>query len=152
MLRRANLLLVLILSIFFVSMIDVYAVPEIIVDKSMQRLAYWDNETFKVYLFCPVSTGIDPSDTPEGIFKTSDYYPEWHELFYNQWAYGAIRINGSILLHSTPYASPNISSLDELELAKLGTPASHGCIRMSTENILYLVQNVPKGTRVIVMP
>lgn len=136
----------------FFKPVDAQAAQEIVVSKSLQQLIYWDNETQQIFLACPVSTGLEADSTPTGIFKTSDYYPTWHALFYNQYAYGAIRIYDHILLHSVPYLAQDAMSLDLAEQAKLGMPASHGCIRMSTENIQFLVQTVPKGTRVVVLP
>lgn len=135
----------------FLSTKEVKAAPEVVISKSLQQLVYWDNETQQVFLACPVSTGIDPNDTPCGIFSTSDVYPTWHALFYNQWAYGAIRVHDHILLHSVPYLAPDATTLDLNEQMKLGTPASHGCIRMSTENIQFLVQTLPRGSRVLVI-
>ena len=148
--KKICLCLLVAFSFFMINTQEAHAETEIIVNKTTQTLVCWDNETQEVYLTCPVSTGTWSGSTPEGVFTTSDYYPEWHKLYYNCWAYGAIRINKHILLHSTPYAAADANTLDLAEYAKLGTPASHGCIRMSTENILFLTQFTTPGTRVIV--
>lgn len=142
--------IITLITAMFIFTTNAQAATEIIVNKTTQTLVCWDNETKEVHLVCPISTGTYSGSTPEGIFATSDYYPEWHKLYYNCWAYGAIRINGHILLHSTPYTSADLNTLDLVEYAKLGTPASHGCIRMSTENILFLTQFTTPGTRVVV--
>ncbi|MBQ6319356.1 MAG: L,D-transpeptidase [Lachnospiraceae bacterium] len=149
--KKIGLLLTVMICTVFLSTKEVKAAPEVVISKSLQQLVYWDNETQQVFLACPVSTGIDPNDTPCGIFSTSDVYPTWHALFYNQWAYGAIRVHDHILLHSVPYLAPDATTLDLNEQMKLGTPASHGCIRMSTENIQFLVQTLPRGSRVLVI-
>ena len=149
--KKLGLLLIVMIFSAFLGTKEVKAAPEVVVSKSLQQLVYWDNETQQIYLACPVSTGIEPDSTPVGIFKTSDYYPQWHDLFYNQYAYGAIRIYDHILLHSVPYLSKDVTSLDLNEQLKLGTPASHGCIRMNTENIQFLIQTLPRGSRVLVI-
>lgn len=149
--KKIGLLLTVMICSAFLGTQEVKAAPEVVVSKSLQQLVYWDNETQQIYLACPVSTGIEPDSTPVGIFKTSDYYPQWHDLFYNQYAFGAIRIKDHILLHSVPYLAKDITTLDLNEQLKLGTPASHGCIRMSTENIQFLVQTLPRNSRVLVI-
>ncbi len=149
--KKIGFLLSIIICSAFLGTKEVKAAPEVVVSKSLQQLVYWDNETQQIYLVCPVSTGIDANSTPVGVFKTSDYYPQWHALFYNQYAYGAIRIYDHILLHSVPYTSKDVYSLDLNEQLKLGTPASHGCIRMSTENIQFLVQTLPRNSRVLII-
>ncbi|NLN87671.1 MAG: L,D-transpeptidase, partial [Syntrophomonadaceae bacterium] len=36
----------------------------------------------------------------------------------------------------------------DVEAAKLGTPASHGCVRLATEDAQWLYRNIPTGTPV----
>jgi lipoprotein-anchoring transpeptidase ErfK/SrfK len=36
--------------------------------------------------------------------------------------------------------------------SRLGTPASHGCVRMSNEDVIDLYDQVPVGTPVVIQP
>lgn len=38
------------------------------------------------------------------------------------------------------------------EEGRLGTPASHGCIRMRNQAVIHLYQNIPLGTLVLIIP
>ncbi len=38
------------------------------------------------------------------------------------------------------------------EEGRLGTPASHGCIRMDNQAVIHLYQQVPLGTLVMIIP
>lgn len=95
------------------------------------------------------SVGKDVKDTPTGSFKTSDYYP-WRLMVDGSYAQYAIRINGSIMLHSIPYYSANNDDLESEEYNKLGSNASLGCVRLNINGIKWIYDNCPKGTSVIV--
>ena len=152
MIKKLGILLAVVACGFIFNTSEVKASTEIIVNKTTQQLVCWDNETAQIYLFCPCSTAIDPNGTPVGTFKATDIYTNWHSLYYNQWTYGAIRLGKShILIHSTPYLSPDFNTLDLVELQKLGIPASHGCIRVAPENIVLLTQLVQKGALITVV-
>lgn len=88
-------------------------------------------------------------DTPVGTFKTSDKYT-WRKLVGNVWGQYAYRITGQILFHSVPYFSQNNADLETLEFNKLGTAASLGCIRLQVIDAKWLIENCPKGTKVII--
>ena len=66
------------------------------------------------------------------------------------WQYCS-RIHGHILFHSTPFLKENPSTLDDEEYDKLGTPVSHGCIRMSVADCKWLYDNTPLGTPVSIV-
>jgi lipoprotein-anchoring transpeptidase ErfK/SrfK len=38
------------------------------------------------------------------------------------------------------------------EEGRLGSPASHGCIRMNNQDVIDLYQNIPVGTLVVILP
>ncbi len=95
------------------------------------------------------SVGKDVKDTPTGSFKTSDYYP-WRLMVDGSYAQYAIRINGSIMLHSIPYYSAHNDDLESEEYNKLGSNASLGCVRLNINGIKWIYDNCPKGTPVTV--
>ena len=44
----------------------------------------------------------------------------------------------------------NIKSLYMYEYQNLGSPASHGCIRLACGDAYYIYKNCPVGTRVVI--
>lgn len=68
--------------------------------------------------------------TPTGTFTLSSKY-RWHEMMGSVYGQYCSRITGHILFHSVWYyrASPNTQSY--VQYNRLGTKASHGCIRLT---------------------
>ncbi len=96
-----------------------------------------------------VSTGKDGS-TPLGRF-TIQNRGEW--FFSEKYQQGAMwwvsfKDWGVYLFHSVPM-DRNRNVLEE-EAAKLGTPASHGCIRLEVDNAKWIYDNIPAGTPVYI--
>ena len=86
--------------------------------------------------------------TPKtGKFKISDKY-RWRALFGNVYGQYSSRITGNILFHSVPYTSKRPNSLKYLEYDKLGTAASAGCVRLTVEDVKWIYDYCPQGTRV----
>ncbi len=94
------------------------------------------------------SVGLN-GDTPTDTYKTQNKYV-WRPLIGNVYGQYATRITGSILFHSVPYSSQNKSTLDYNEYNKLGSSASHGCVRMTVEDAKWIYDNCPLGTTVII--
>lgn len=99
------------------------------------------------------STGLSKTPTPKGTFSGSTgavarwgYFPKW-----KVWAQYLYRIQGSILFHSVLYNDSNESSLIQGSLYKLGSPASHGCVRLSVADARWIYNNCPAGTTVKVV-
>lgn len=94
------------------------------------------------------STGTPDSPTPRGLF----YIQNRGEWFFSQkykqggkwWVsfYGW----GQYLFHSVPLDS-NQEVIPE-EAAKLGQPASHGCIRLAMEDARWIYDHIPRGAPV----
>lgn len=95
------------------------------------------------------SCGREGSDTPEGIFYTSDYY-EWRKMVDNTYGRYAVRFRGKILFHSVPYIERSPDTLEWEEYNKLGESASLGCVRLSVKDAKWLYDNCKQGTAVIV--
>ena len=89
--------------------------------------------------------------TPIGTFAISDKY-RWRALYANdahtKLCYGqyACRYADGCLFHSVPYNEQTKNSLMYREYNKLGTTASHGCIRLTVADAKWLYENCPSGT------
>ena len=97
------------------------------------------------------STGLGNS-TPRGIFL--DGYPanRWHYFKkFDCWAQYSFEIEGNILFHSVLYSDKDVDTLRKGSVYALGSPASHGCIRLSVKNAKWLFEHCKKGTLVIVI-
>ena len=98
------------------------------------------------------STGKDATPTPRGTFTSTSPVARWGYFpKYDVWGQYLYRINGSILFHSVLYTDSNESSLIAGSLYKLGSKASHGCVRLSVEDAKWIYTNCPAGTTVKVV-
>ncbi|MBQ9983319.1 MAG: L,D-transpeptidase family protein [Lachnospiraceae bacterium] len=88
--------------------------------------------------------------TPTGTFSIKSRM-RWHTLFGPCWGQWCEHIVDNILFHSVPYLRPNDNrSLDVKEYNKLGTMASHGCIRLKAGDAKWIYDNCKTGTKVII--
>ncbi len=97
------------------------------------------------------STGLGNS-TPRGIFL--DGYPanRWHHFKkFDCWAQYSFEIEGNIMFHSVLYSEKDTSTLREGSVYALGSPASHGCIRLSVKSAQWLFNHCKRGSLVIVI-
>ena len=84
-----------------------------------------------------------------GTFSLGARY-RYRALFYGLYSQWTLTIHGDILFHTVPYKkSQDPNSLDPAEYNKLGTSASHGCIRLQCEAVKWLYDNCKFGTKVI---
>ena len=95
------------------------------------------------------SCGTEGHETPEGTFRTSDYY-DWRLLVDGSQGRYAVRFNKGILFHSVPYVqtSPDTLKWDQYNL--LGKNASLGCVRLAVKDIKWIYDNCESGTQVTV--
>lgn len=93
------------------------------------------------------STGKDSSPTRTGIYKVRAKYL-WRLLVGNVYGQYSSSIGSSYLFHSVPYDKIDPSTIDDAEYDKLGSPASHGCIRLCVRDSKWIYDNVPIGTQV----
>lgn len=93
------------------------------------------------------SVGLNGA-TPIGQFKTYDYFGEkWCRMVDATYGRYALRITGSIMFHSVTYTiNQDKSSLQYNEYNKLGSAASHGCVRLSVADAKWLTENTSSGT------
>lgn len=85
--------------------------------------------------------------TPLGIFKTPIKY-RWKLLMGDVWGQYSTRIVGGILFHSVWYYRMDASTLSATQYNKLGTTASHGCVRLTVADAKWIYDNCPIGTTV----
>ena len=114
----------------------------------VQRVYVHEGET--VLRTFPCSGGTEETPSLLGCY----HLQERGEQFYSaRWQEGArywIRIQNQFLFHSIPRRKDGTVIQEEAD--KIGLPASHGCIRLRDEDALWLYQNVPDGTMVILRP
>ena len=95
------------------------------------------------------SVGKKLGDTPLGDFTTLISY-EWLLMVDGSYGQFAYRFYGSILFHSVPYFSRDKSDLEYKQFNKLGEAASLGCVRVCVRDAIWLIENCPVGTPVVV--
>ena len=97
------------------------------------------------------STGLHNS-TPRGIFLDGFPVNRWHYFAkFKCWAQYSFDIEGDIMFHSVIYSSNNERSLRSSSVYNLGSPASHGCIRLEVKDARWLFENCPRGSLVIII-
>lgn len=89
------------------------------------------------------STGGE--STPLGTYSVREKYG-FRKLLYDVYGQYATRIVGQILFHSSSYADKSKDTLLAEEFNKLGTSASHGCIRLTTEDAKWIYDYCRWGT------
>lgn len=94
------------------------------------------------------STGADDTPTDTGIYRARAKY-RWRFMngVYGQYC---TSISTRYLFHSVPYKKKDVSTLKNEEYDKLGSPASHGCIRMCVRDCKWMYDNIPLGTEVYI--
>lgn len=87
--------------------------------------------------------------TPVGTFYTMNKYTWWilDGPSYGQYC---TRITGSILFHSVWYYEQNKTTQSYVQYNKLGSLASHGCVRVTTSAAKWIYDNCPLQTKVII--
>ncbi len=85
--------------------------------------------------------------TPLGVYKTPIKY-RWKLLMDDVWGQYSTRIVGGILFHSVWYYEMDASTLSAKQYNKLGTTASHGCVRLTVIDAKWIYDNCPIGTTV----
>ncbi len=88
--------------------------------------------------------------TPKGTFKIKDKL-RWHELDGPSWGQWCEHLTTEILFHSVYYdRERDNKSLNVKAYNKLGTVASHGCIRLTAGDAKWIYDNCDIGTKVTI--
>ena len=91
------------------------------------------------------STGRSDAPTPRGVYKVTGRGNWFFSEEFQQGAKWYVQFWGDYLFHSLPMdRSKNIVD------STLGTPASHGCVRLKVDEAKWLYDNIPNGATVFV--
>lgn len=94
------------------------------------------------------STGTPDKPTPQGSFRLENRGEWFFSEKYKQGGFYWVSFlnRGEYLFHSVP--TDRHRRIIPEEAARLGQPASHGCVRLSLEDARWIYENLPAGTRV----
>lgn len=118
------------------------------VDLSSQKTNIYSGKknTWKLIKSFICSTGIKDEETPKGSFTVKDKGEWFFSEKYNQGGKYWVQFLDNYLFHSLPYDKTKNNIVDYT----LGTPSSHGCIRLSESDSKWLYDNIPNNTKVII--
>ena len=95
------------------------------------------------------SVGLSSTPTPTGTFYTPDKY-RWHTLMGPSYGQYCTRITGGILFHSVAGYNMTSYNIRARDYNKLGSPASHGCVRLTVRDAKWIYDNCKLGTKVTI--
>lgn len=100
-----------------------------------------------------VSVGLPGTPTPDGYYKLKSEY-RWQPLMGPSWGQYGTHVEGAgqggIYFHSVACSQPNSYNLPSGEYNKLGSPASHGCIRTCVADAKWIYEHC-NGATVYIM-
>ena len=101
-------------------------------------------KNWKLFQTYSCSTGRAKDATPAGQFYL---YAKSPKFVFDKYSYAdyACYFNGSAL-HSWLKYTANGQTVPD---GTLGDPASHGCVRLKTEDIYFIYENIPMFTRIV---
>jgi lipoprotein-anchoring transpeptidase ErfK/SrfK len=112
-----------------------------------QRVTVYDAEKRIVEQFV-CSTGSKGSETITGTFRIAERGKSFYSKRLGEGGYYWTQFHGDYLFHSVPFDENY--EIEPEEATKLGTPASHGCVRLSVENAKWIYDHIPRGTVVTI--
>lgn len=104
-----------------------------------------DNKVVQNYI---CSTGKQGDDTPLGTYTVKERGKSFFSQQYQEGAYYWTQFQGDFLFHSVPFDKNQ--NFEPEEAAKLGSEASHGCVRLALENAKWIYDHIPRGTKVVI--
>lgn len=94
-----------------------------------------------------VGTGARGTDTPVGFYTVGTRIRTgWTTNTYNVRPVVRFKLGSGLAFHSRIY-DPHYTRITD---ARIGFPISHGCIRMYDEDVLWIYNNIPEKTTVVV--
>ncbi|MCT6811142.1 MAG: L,D-transpeptidase, partial [Bifidobacterium sp.] len=130
---------------------DPAAHPGLSLEVSLQDQRVYVRDGSQLLYTMYASTGMDDS-TPRGSFRIQS---ERGDHFYNPSEgmgaryYTSFLNHGVFLFHSVPTDSSGSYIKEEADLLGI-RPSSHGCIRLTVPDSLWIMQSVPTGTPVLI--
>lgn len=97
------------------------------------------------------STGLKGSPSEVGEYTLTGRRARW--AYFSKWGSHAqywTRINSDIAFHSVIYNSVDYMALSVKSYNRLGTRASHGCIRLLVSDAKWLYENIDEGVVVTI--
>lgn len=111
---------------------------------------YGQHTKLEKVFYC--STGTKSYPSRPGIYTLSGRRSKW--AHFPNWGGGTARwwlmIDGEIAFHSIIYADYDLTRPNMTSVRKLGSPASHGCIRLTLADAKWMYDNIGAGTRVFI--
>lgn len=95
------------------------------------------------------SVGVENSPTPTGTFSTLARY-RGHTLMGPSYGQYCTRIVDQVLFHSVATVKNTNNCLSAAEYNMLGSPASHGCVRLTVGDAKWIYDNCSLGTTVVI--
>lgn len=117
----------------------------ILVSIANQKVYIYENNKLVKSFIC--STGMPGASTPRGRFLVGGRGPSFGEQ-HGYVCYNFIRFNYDYLFHSVLHNLDG--SIIQNEYNKLGTQASHGCVRLKDEDIKWMYNNIPRNSLVVI--
>lgn len=117
------------------------------VDLSKQKVYVYDAKNRTVEDFV-CSSGLDGYDTPKGEYTIKERGYSFYSEKYKEGAYYWVQFMDNYLFHSIPFDKNQV--IETEEIPKLGTKASHGCVRLSIKDAKWIYDNIPRGTMVTI--
>lgn len=90
------------------------------------------------------SVGLPSTPTPTGTYYTCAKY-RWQELMGPSYGQYCTRIVGGILFHSVAGSNMTSYNLSAAAYNMLGSPASHGCVRLCVRDAKWIYDNCSLG-------
>lgn len=115
-------------------------------DKQMTYVYEGSNNNWNLIKEFNSSTGIEGKETPKGIFAVTNRGNWFYSEEFQQGAKYWVQFMGDYLFHSLPFDENQDNILDYT----LGTPSSHGCIRLAVEDAKWLYDNIDNNTKIII--
>ena len=113
-------------------------------ERQKVNVFYGSKGNWKIHSIFPCATGKNTTPTIDGVFKYSRYTPKWDfDTYYVKYV---MVFNGGHAFHSRTYRTSTDKVLDET----IGTTTSLGCVRLYDDHVLWMRDNLPIGTTVVV--
>lgn len=135
-------------KVAFVNAMDYESVTDYLVWINLERqkinVFRGSKGRWELYGVFPCATGKNSTPTIDGVFKYSKYTPYWD--FDEYYVKYVLIFNGGHAFHSRTYRTSTKKLLDET----IGTTTSLGCVRMYDEDVIWLRDNLPLYSTVVV--